>query len=282
LLVVGSLIGAVGIAAAALWSADRADNVSAPRWVAAAAQGNVRYSSSPLKLSYAREDARGWGIVMKGDDVPCRGLGRGCHYVAFRLGPPSTKAGLSGSCETLAPCEAHVVTPESTDLISSCGQSLMADWSADGHVDATFPHRCYQEVGAAPLSTKSCASGIIKDWFPDGWIGQLYPLACYAAAFRLVPSTGLDYSSPRDDIQAALDLARSGRLTARPDKEQAVFDIKAGMTRAAVEALAGKPFKRGPVCWIYHAHRTVQPNVTGLRVCFTNGVVASTQTSVHL
>jgi len=86
-------------------------------------------------------------------------------------------------------------------------------------------------------------------------------------------------SSPRDDIRAALDLARSGRLAARPDKQQAAFDIKPGITRADVEALAGRPFKDGPVCWIYHAHRITQPNANGVKVCFANGVVASVRTT---
>ena len=247
-LVVSSLAAAVAIAVAAVWSAVRSEAVSAPKWVAAAAQTNVRFSSSPLKLVYAKEDAFGWGIVMKGDDVPCRGLGRECHYVAFRL-TPSTKAAASGSCETLAPCEAHVAAAGSTDLISPCGRGLMADWSADGRVDGTFPLRCFQEVGAAPLSLMSCALAVIKDWYPDGWIGRLYPLACYAAAIDLVPADMIS-SSPRDDIGTALDLARSGKLAVHPDKEHAVFDIKPGMTKAAVEALAGRPFKRGRVCWI--------------------------------
>ena len=214
LLVVGSVAAAVAIAAAAVWSADRSETVSAPKWVAAAAQTNVRYSSSPLKLVYAKEDALGWGIVMKGDDVPCRGLGRECHYVAFRL-TPSTKATASGSCETLAPCEAHVAAAGSADLISPCGRALLADWSADGRVDGNFHLRCYQEVGAAPLSLKSCATAVIKDWYSDGWIGQLYPLACYAEAFRLLPATVSIYGYPRDDIKTALDFARSRQARTR-------------------------------------------------------------------
>ena len=281
LLVVGSVAAAVAIVAAALWSADRSETVSAPKWVAAAAQTNVRYSSSPLKLVYAKEDALGWGIVMKGDDVPCRGLGRECHYLAFRL-TPSAKAIASGSCETLAPCEAHVAAAGSADLISPCGRALLADWSADGRVDGSFPRRCYQEVGAAPLSLKSCALAVIKDWYPDGRIGQLYPLACYDAAFRLLPSSALDYGSPRDDIKTALDFARIGKLAPDADNQKAAFDIRLGMTRADVQAVAGDPFKDGPVCWIYRAHRTAQPNVTGVRVCFAKGVVASVQISTHL
>ena len=155
----------------------------------------------------------------------------------------------------------------------------MADWSADGQVDGTFPHRCYQEVGAAPLSTKSCAYSVIKDWYPDGRIGRLYPLACYDAAFRLLPTTALDYGSPRDDIKAALDFARIGKLAPDAGNQQAAFDIRHGMARADVQALAGKPFKDGPVCWTYRAHQTTQPNVTGVKVCFANGVVASVRTT---
>src|SRR5687768_4101240 len=61
-----------------------------------------------------------------------------------------------------------------------------------------------------------------------------------------------------------------------------VFQVQTGMTRTQVESLAGKPYRSGPNCSLYHATKSDEPNVTGMRICFTDDHVTKTQISVHL
>lgn len=204
------------LVAASVWAVNsRRDHPSTPRWVVQSAQRTGdEFSVTPARLVFARKGRLGWGVVMKGD-FGCRGCVSQGRYLAVRLSTPGARARTIGVCETLTPCRRNVTRDRSEALTSPCGRALIADWYADGRVDTDFPRRCYQDAGAAPLSPRDCARSVIEDWYSDGRVNKLYPLACYAAAIDSVPV--LDFSSPREDIQRALDFARRGKL-APPDR----------------------------------------------------------------
>ena len=130
----------------------------------------------------------------------------------------------------------------------------------------------------AGVRLQSCAKQVIEDWYSDGRVNKLYPLACYAAAIDLVPVR--DFSPPRQDIERALEFARRGKL-APSAPGRGVFFVTKGMTRQQVRALAGKPYRAGALCWLFHATDAARPNVIGMRICFADDHVSKTQISVH-
>jgi cobalamin biosynthesis Mg chelatase CobN len=52
-----------------------------------------------------------------------------------------------------------------------------------------------------------CRDRIYNDWYKDGKIASTYPLACYRDAIKHVPRDADIYSSLKDDIRSALQLA---------------------------------------------------------------------------
>ena len=65
-----------------------------------------------------------------------------------------------------------------------------------------------------------------------------------------------------------------------PTMRTGVFAVAKGMTKAQVTKLAGKPYRAGPRCWLYHASKA-GTSIDGMRFCFTNGRVSLVQTAVH-
>lgn len=135
-------------------------------------------------------------------------------------------------------------------------------------------------VGAAAANAPECGRRIVEDWYGDGRVGRLYPLACYHAAIDLMPAD-MGFSSAREDIGRALDLARTGRIAPVLFRREDVFGVKVGMTRMQVRKLAGIPDRAGVNCWLYRASKPGEPNVTGMRICFTGNHVSLAQINVH-
>jgi hypothetical protein len=271
------------LVAAFAWAiSSRPDRPSTPRWVVQSAQrAGDEFSVTPAELMFASKGTLGWGVVMKGD-FACRGCVSQGRYLGVRLSPPGAKARTIGVCETLSPCRRNVTLDRSESLASPCGQALLEDWYVDGRVDRKYTRRCFEDAHASPLAgarLQSCAKQVIEDWYSDGRVSKLYPLACYAGAIDLVPVR--DFSPPREDIQRALEFARRGKLAPSAPGRGGVFFVTKGMTKRQVRALAGNPYRAGPLCWLYHATDAAQPNVTGMRICFADGHVSTTQTSVH-
>lgn len=67
---------------------------------------------------------------------------------------------------------------------------------------------------AAPApAAESCGTQVVNDWYGDGRVDKIYPLHCYEDAINKLPTDLSDYSSAREDIQRALQLA----LRHKPD-----------------------------------------------------------------
>jgi len=67
---------------------------------------------------------------------------------------------------------------------------------------------------AAPaLAAESCGKQVVNDWYGDGRVDKIYPLHCYEDAINALPTDLSDYSSAKEDIQRALQLA----LRHKPD-----------------------------------------------------------------
>ena len=124
---------------------------STPRWVtqAAVAEGD-KLSSQPVRIEFASHGTSGWGVVMAGD-FACRGSAHDCRFIGLRLSEPTKPAFAIGSCERYASCVHNVSLDSPISHLSACAKALVADWYADGHVDAAFSRSCHASVKAAPL-----------------------------------------------------------------------------------------------------------------------------------
>jgi hypothetical protein len=64
-------------------------------------------------------------------------------------------------------------------------------------------------AGARPAAASTpCWKALLNDWY-DGRIDHTYPLHCYTDALRHLPSDVRTYSNAADDIERALQSARS-------------------------------------------------------------------------
>jgi hypothetical protein len=140
-----------------------------------------------------------------------------------------------------------------------------------------------QRRGDSTPATDAEWKAVIDDWYDNGKVDAPHRCVAVRAAIERLP--------PRSPASATEDLRRvaqvfchakaAHRLLIQPDAEGTVFAVKRGMTTQQVLALAGKPDRVGPLCWLYHATRVARPEVTGMRICFSKGHVAKTQISVH-
>jgi hypothetical protein len=64
-------------------------------------------------------------------------------------------------------------------------------------------------AGSAPAATP-CWKTVINDWY-DGHIDHRYPITCYRQALSHLPEDVSTYSSARDDITQAMQLAIAGK-----------------------------------------------------------------------
>ncbi len=64
-------------------------------------------------------------------------------------------------------------------------------------------------AGSAPAATP-CWKTVINDWY-DGHIDHTYPIPCYRQALSHLPEDVSTYSSARDDITQAMQLAIAGK-----------------------------------------------------------------------
>lgn len=64
-------------------------------------------------------------------------------------------------------------------------------------------------AAAAPSSTP-CWKRLVNDWY-DGHIDNRYPIPCYRQALGHLPEDVSTYSSARDDITQAMQLAIAGK-----------------------------------------------------------------------
>lgn len=64
---------------------------------------------------------------------------------------------------------------------------------------------------------RSCGDDVVGDWYDNGRVDKIYPLKCYDEAIDGLPVDVVDYSSAKEDIQRALQLAIRGKLVPKKD-----------------------------------------------------------------
>lgn len=64
---------------------------------------------------------------------------------------------------------------------------------------------------------RDCGDDVVGDWYDNGRVDKLYPLHCYDDAIDGLPVDVVDYSSAKEDIQRALQLAIRGKLVPKKD-----------------------------------------------------------------
>ncbi len=64
---------------------------------------------------------------------------------------------------------------------------------------------------------RDCGDDVVGDWYDNGRVDKIYPLHCYDDAIDGLPVDVVDYSSAKEDIQRALQLAIRGKLVPKKD-----------------------------------------------------------------
>ena len=72
-------------------------------------------------------------------------------------------------------------------------------------------------AGPGVALARGCGDDVVGDWYDNGRVDKIYPLHCYDDAIDGLPVDVVDYSSAKEDIQRALQLAIRGKLV--PKKE---------------------------------------------------------------
>ena len=66
-------------------------------------------------------------------------------------------------------------------------------------------------------AARDCGDDVVGDWYDNGRVDKIYPLHCYDDAIDGLPVDVVDYSSAKEDIQRALQLAIRGKLVPKKD-----------------------------------------------------------------
>lgn len=66
-------------------------------------------------------------------------------------------------------------------------------------------------------AARDCGDDVVGDWYDNGRVDKIYPLRCYDLAIDGLPVDVVDYSSAKEDIQRALQLAIRGKLVPKKD-----------------------------------------------------------------
>ena len=72
-------------------------------------------------------------------------------------------------------------------------------------------------AGPGLAAARDCGDDVVGDWYDNGRVDKLYPLHCYDDAIDGLPVDVVDYSSAKEDIQRALQLAIRGKLVPKKD-----------------------------------------------------------------
>ena len=67
-------------------------------------------------------------------------------------------------------------------------------------------------AGPGVALARGCGDDVVGDWYDNGRVDKVYPLHCYDDAIDGLPVDVVDYSSAKEDIQRALQLAIRGKL----------------------------------------------------------------------
>lgn len=67
------------------------------------------------------------------------------------------------------------------------------------------------------FAARDCGDDVVGDWYDNGRVDKIYPLHCYDDAIDGLPVDVVDYSSAKEDIQRALQLAIRGKLVPKKD-----------------------------------------------------------------
>ncbi len=72
-------------------------------------------------------------------------------------------------------------------------------------------------AGPGVAAARDCGDDVVGDWYDNGRVDKIYPLHCYDDAIDGLPVDVVDYSSAKEDIQRALQLAIRGKLVPKKD-----------------------------------------------------------------
>lgn len=72
-------------------------------------------------------------------------------------------------------------------------------------------------AGPGVALARGCGDDVVGDWYDNGRVDKIYPLHCYDDAIDGLPVDVVDYSSAKEDIQRALQLAIRGKLVPKKD-----------------------------------------------------------------